>query len=105
MSQFHAHNNPNKASRKAYPYLLDIQSNLLHELRTTVVVPLSPASLASEAAITRLNPVVEIDGERFIALIPQMAGIDHKQLDPQVAELGEYRDTIVAALDFLISGV
>lgn len=35
MAQFVAYENPNKATKNAYPYLLDIQSNLLDDLRTT----------------------------------------------------------------------
>jgi toxin CcdB len=42
MPQFHLYKNLNKATQKTYPYLLDIQSNLLSDIRTTVVVPLMP---------------------------------------------------------------
>ena len=49
MAQFKAYENPNKATRKTYPYLLDIQSNLLDDLRTTVVIPLCATSLAGKA--------------------------------------------------------
>ncbi|PWV68837.1 CcdB family protein [Halomonas sp. A11-A] len=47
MAQFHAYENRNPASRERYPYLLDIQCDLLGELRTTVVVPLCPAGIAA----------------------------------------------------------
>ena len=49
MAQFKVYENPNDATRQTYPYLLDIQSNLLDELRTTVVIPLSPARIAGTA--------------------------------------------------------
>lgn len=39
MAQFKVYENPNDATRQTYPYLMDIQSNLLDELRTTVVIP------------------------------------------------------------------
>jgi len=48
-AQFIAYENANPATKKTYPYLLDIQSNLLDELRTTVVIPLCPAALAGKA--------------------------------------------------------
>jgi toxin CcdB len=36
MGQFYAYKNANPATRDHYPYLLDIQSDLLNELQTTV---------------------------------------------------------------------
>jgi len=45
MSQFMVYRNSNPNSSKAYPYLLDDQSNLLESLDTRLVIPLSPKSL------------------------------------------------------------
>lgn len=42
MAQFTAYANSNPVTQKQYPYLLDIQSDLLSELKTTIVIPLSP---------------------------------------------------------------
>jgi toxin CcdB len=105
MAQFKAYENPNKATRKTYPYLLDIQTNLLDELRTTVVIPLSPSALVGAAAITKLCPVLKIEGKSYVALTQQMAGIDRKILGKEVCDLSRYRSEIVAALDFIISGI
>lgn len=105
MAQFHAYGNPNRAARDAFPYLLDIQSDLLDGLQTTAVVPLCPERLAARAAITRLNPTLEIEGKRFVALVPQIAGVDRRQLGEHVADLSARRTDLSAALDMLISGV
>lgn len=105
MAQFRAYENPNPSSRKTYPYLLDIQSNLLSDLRTTVVIPLCPVSLVGNAAITKLCPVLEVEGASFIALTQQIAGIDRKALGPEVCDLSLYRSEIITALDFVISGI
>ena len=78
MAQFIVYENPNRATKKTYPYLIDIQSNLLDELRTTVVIPLCPASLAGNAAISKLCPVFEIGNEKFVALTQQISGIDRR---------------------------
>jgi toxin CcdB len=40
MGQFTVYENKNPRTKKAYPYLLDIQADLLEELRTTAVIPL-----------------------------------------------------------------
>ena len=105
MAQFTAYENPNKATKKTYPYLLDIQSNLLDDLRTTVVIPLCAASLAGKAAITKLCPILEIEGKSFIALTQQIAGIDRKSIGKEVCNLSQYRSEIIAALDFIVSGI
>lgn len=105
MAQFEVYENPNRASRKTYPFLLDIQSDLLSDLRTTVVIPLSPVAAVGDAAIAKLCPVVSIDGKRFVALAQQLAGIDRKILGKAVANLSRYRPEIIAALDFIVAGI
>ncbi|GGY00683.1 hypothetical protein GCM10007160_30520 [Litchfieldella qijiaojingensis] len=105
MAQFCVYENKNPASRKQYPYLLDIQSDLLSELRTTVVVPICPASLAEGMQISRLNPSLEFNGEDFIAMIQDLAGIDRQRLGSKVRDLNQDREKIIAAVDFMISGI
>jgi len=105
MAQFIAYKNPNNRSKKLYPLLLDIQSNLLEELRTTIVIPLSPSSIASPSAITKLCPHIDIEGKSYIALTQQIAGIDRSSLGKEVYDLSAYRSEVIAALDFVISGI
>ncbi|KHL71109.1 MULTISPECIES: CcdB family protein [Pseudomonas] len=105
MAQFKVYENPNDATRQTYPYLLDIQSNLLDELRTTVVIPLSPARIAGTATLTKLCPTVEIEGEAFLAVTQQIAGIDRKHMGREVCDLAPQRAEIIAAMDFLVSGI
>jgi toxin CcdB len=52
-----------------------------------------------------LTPVVEIAGRSYIVLTPQLAGIAKSELGPPVADLAARRDEIIAALDFLITGI
>ena len=105
MAQFCVYENPNKVSNKNYPYFLDIQSNLLDSLRTTVVIPLGTANTAGNTAIAKLCPILEIENKFFIALTQQLAGVERKSLGKEVCDLSRYRSEIIAALDFIISGV
>ncbi len=105
MSQFCAYKNPNPATRVHYPYLLDIQSDFLGELRTTVVIPLTPSKLAAPMSLTRLNPAIVIDGKSFTLMTQQIAGVDRNQLGAQAYKLSSYRSEIVAALDFVLYGI
>jgi toxin CcdB len=52
-----------------------------------------------------LTPVVDIDGGKYLLLVPQLAGIAANELGPAVSNVSSHRDEIVAALDFLITGV
>jgi toxin CcdB len=41
MPQFTLYKNENKNSKKAYPYFIDVQSDLLVDLNSRLVIPLS----------------------------------------------------------------
>lgn len=105
MGQFCAYKNPNPDTRTQYPYLLNIQSDLLSGLRTTVVIPLAPTRMAAAMSLSRLNPTFVIGGEGFTAITQDMAGIDRNQLGAQVCDLSAYRSDIVAAVDFALAGI
>lgn len=105
MSQFAVHENPNPATKAAYPYLLDIQSDLLAELGTRVVAPLAPVSAMRGPAIKTLMPVLEIDDRQFVMLTPQLAGISKKQLGAIIKDLSQQRGRIITAIDLLITGI
>ncbi len=105
MSQFTVYRNPNPATKAAYPLLLDVQNDLIADLGTRVVVPLCPALVMKDKLIKTLMPVFEIDGKSYAMLTPQLAGIQKSQLGVKVGDLAPRRDAIIAALDFLVSGI
>jgi len=45
MPQFNVYINTNSASRDIYPYLIDVQSSLLDNLETRLVIPLITRSI------------------------------------------------------------
>lgn len=105
MAQFSVHRNPNPATKTATPFLLDVQSDLIEDLGTRVVVPLCPASAMKGILIKTLTPVFKVDGKQHAMLTPQLAGISKKQMGTKVANLAGHRDEIIAALDLLITGI
>jgi len=105
MPQFTVHRNPNPGSKAAYPLLLDIQSDLMADLGTRVVVPLCRASAMKGRSIGTLTPVLAIEGKPYVMLTPQLAGVSRKQIGAAVADLRAHRDEIIAALDLLITGI
>jgi toxin CcdB len=104
MPQFTAYQNQNVQTQKLFPLLLDVQTDLLDELQTRVVVPLASADKSAAKQISRLTPLLDIDGEDYLMLTPQFAGINKNEFGKAVADLSSSRTQIVAALDFLVTG-
>lgn len=105
MAQFVVYQNKDTNTKKVFPMLLDVQSNLLDALQTTVVIPLRKYEPGKEKILSQLTPVLDIDGSSYVMLTPQMAGIVRKQLGSQVCNLLHLRTEIINALDFLLTGV
>ena len=103
MAQFDVYENANGASHDAIPYLLDVQTGLLDSLSTRVVVPLAAASFFGKPA-THLNPTFVIGEIPVVMSTAELAGVSTAILGRKVCSLQEERDTIIAALDFLITG-
>lgn len=103
MPQFQVHRNPDAATRERFPYLLDVQSDLLSGLATRVVAPLCPAAVEG-GPVETLTPLFDIAGARYVMLTPQLAGVPSRQLGAGVASLTEHRGEIIAALDLLFTG-
>jgi len=104
MAQFDVYENPNPASRGSIPYLLDVQTDLLDNLATRVVVPLV-ASAAMPKPGRQLNPAFRIGDKTFLMSTAEIAGVSVKSLGKKVCSIKEHRNEIVAALDFLITGI
>jgi toxin CcdB len=105
MEQFDVHRNANPATRARVPYLLDVQSDLLDTLATRVVVPLCRPEVLRGKLAESLNPVFEIEGRRMVLLTPELAGVSRKALGEKIANLANRRDSIIAALDLVITGI
>jgi toxin CcdB len=104
MPQFTVYRNPNRTTRERFPLLLDVQSELLDELDTRLVAPLEPLAHLPAPPLTRLMPVLQIEGADYVMVAPQIAGIPRRLLDEPVTSLENRRADILAALDFLLTG-
>ena len=104
MAQFTIYANANAQTKQLYPYLLELQSNLLNELATCVVAPLTLLSQHSQLAITRLTPVISVAGEDYLVQTVQLSAIARKQLGKAVSDASANNHEIIAAIDFLIYG-
>ncbi len=103
--RFDVFRNLNPRSNRTVPYVVLLQSELLDELPTQVVAPLVRSSALGGKAAARLNPQFEVDGEIVFMLTQQVGAVPTSSLSSPVSSLSQNRDLIVAALDFLFSGI
>ncbi len=100
MAQFDVYKNPNKKSNKEIPFLLDIQSDILKDLKTKVVVPL----ILNTKAITHLNPIFTIEDEQVMMSTAELASISMDNIGEKVCNIEDKRTNIINAIDFMITG-
>ena len=105
MTQFDVYRNPSKASRDAYPYIVDIQTPVIAELSTRIVIPLGRRDLFRDEMLQGLTPTITYEGDELLLLVPQIASVPSRILRDSIGSLSHFRDEIIAALDFAITGV
>ena len=105
MRQFDVYTNPSKTTRSAYPYIVDIQSSVVSEIATRIVVPLGRKDHFNNEELKGLTSTIEYDGEKLLLLVPQIASMPSRSLKNPIGSLSHLRDEIIAALDFAITGI
>lgn len=105
MTQYHAHKNRDPASQKVYPFVLEVQSSLLADLATRVVLPMRKLKDYPSQPITRLNPILKMDGVDYIVLAQQISVMPSKVIGVSQADFSNQQHIIVAAVDCVLSGL
>jgi len=98
MSRFDVYKNP-----EGDGYLLDVQADLLNDLNTRMVVPLLPLLVAPKPA-QHLNPRFEIQKESVVMATQFMAAVPSYILRNPITNIESNRNSITAAIDFLMQG-
>jgi len=84
-------------------YALDVQTDLLSDLNTRIVVPLLPRARAPEPA-TRLNPTFVVNGESVVMVTQFMAAVPIGVLKNRVGALNADHENVTIAIDMLMQG-
>lgn len=105
MDQFDLYVNTDKDTNKTYPYFVDIQNGLLDTLNSRVVIPLTPVSKSEKSYPDNLCPIVKIKNKNFALLTHQLTSVPVALLKKKESSLAPRRDDIVAAIDFLVTGI
>lgn len=101
MRQFDAVLNPSKATAHIAPYLVILQSHHLDGLDSVVV---APAVRDAKRALTIFEIALDIGGEPFTLVIPEMFSIERARLPRAQASVAAHEDEIRRALDRLFTG-
>jgi toxin CcdB len=105
MPQFDVYKNPSTVTKQAYPYLVDIQNALLVDIATRIVVPLGLPANFIKHGMKSLTPEIEYNGKIYLLVIPQIASAPASILKRPDGSLIHFRNQIISALDFAITGI
>ncbi|MDD4863358.1 MAG: CcdB family protein [Alishewanella agri] len=105
MAQFDVYANPSKNTRAAFPYIVDVQNSVISDIATRIVIPLGIAIHFKNEKLQGLTPELSYEGEQLLLLTPQVTSMPAKLLKKPIGSLSHFRDEIVAALDFAITGI
>jgi len=105
MSQYTLYRNENKSSKNAYPYFVNVQSDLLDELNSRLVIPLSSHKKLKQTNVNKLCPIIDIEEGCFVLLTHQMTTVPNSILKKEITSLEDYRYDILGAIDLLLTGI
>ena len=83
--------------------VVDLQTDLIGIEASRIVAPLRDAD--RYAAFPGLTPVVEVEGQRWIVRVQELAAVPAAELRNRAGSLSGMRDPLKRALDILIDGV
>ncbi len=103
--QFDVFQNPSPRMRDVYPYVVDVQSDLLSALATRMVVPLAVTTLAAGDLPHRLCPVITVNDKALMLVPYEAAPLDKRLLKAEITSIRHRSDEIIAAMDAVLSGI
>lgn len=104
MTQFDVFVNPIAAIRRAYPFVVVLQSDITRDARDQIVAPLVPRQSMSKIA-GRLTPVTAFAGSEHVVLVPALMGVRSRDLVERSGSIAAVRRDVLAAIDYLFFGV
>ena len=104
MAQFDVHPNPIPGARRAYPWVVVLQSELAGSSGRRIVAPMAPRAAFSKSS-GRLVPFVRFDGGDYAVLVPALTSIASRELVEPAGSLADLRSPLLAAVDYLFFGV
>jgi toxin CcdB len=107
MAQFDVYANPIANARRAYPFVVAMQSDFTVNGTEQLVAPIAPLGPIEPGQTTarRVMPVVALGGNEHIVLVPRLTVMRSKDLLEKVNSIATARTELLAAVDYLFFGV
>lgn len=83
--------------------LVSVQADIFDGLDTRTAIPLLPEH-PHRTPLKKLNPIFVIGGKRYALYTQHALAVPTSALRDRVANVGDRRDEITAALDLLVQG-
>ncbi len=103
MAQFDVYRHPVEALRDEQPYVMQVQSDLVHSPMARITVPLARLE-AGSPPMSRVNPRIEVAGETLVLDTLFMSSFDPAELRQPVANLRAEADAVWSAIDYALHG-
>jgi toxin CcdB len=104
MAQFDVYLNPIPAARRAYPFVVAMQSDVALSPSEQIVAPLVARAHAPTLS-GHLMPTVAVNGTDHVVLVPRLTTIRTRDLAQSVSSVASARRNLLAAIDYLFFGV
>lgn len=102
MAQFDLYENKNTQTNETYPFLLNIQSNILGDLNTRLTVPLAVAPKQNKSL--PFTPMIEVHSKNYMVMFHLMASYPITEYGTLIGSLDKERSILLGAYDFMIQG-
>lgn len=104
MEQFDILRNKSEISRKDVPYLINLQSDPMDILATTIVAPLRKTSKYSEQVLTKLHIPISINHIDYTIFTTELASIPTNIIGDKILNANYLRQECTEAIDLLFTG-
>jgi toxin CcdB len=104
MAQFDVFENPLAGVRRAYPFVVAMQSELTINGSEQLVAPIASVDY-EPSSIRRVMPVVALQGNDHVVLVPRLTVMRSRDLIQKVSSIASARTELLAAIDYLFFGV
>lgn len=102
--QFDVFPNPLARARRAFPYVVVLQSDLSAIGKDRVVAFIAAREHVGKVA-GRLMPVVDIRQREFVVMMPSITNVPLSELRGAIGNVAASRDRFVEALDWMFLGI
>jgi toxin CcdB len=104
MAQFDVFENPFATARRAYPFVVAMQSDFTVNGAEQLVAPIASLDFGPPPT-RRVMPVVELRGHDHVVVVPKLTVMRSRDLIEKVSSVASARSELLAAIDYLFFGV